>query len=68
MIFSAQILEKENKPENPFQTMTSQKMANIIPLTSPDLKNLHEINNIAKMPQNYQNSKKFLELSKLTNC
>ena len=48
--------------------MTSQKIANIIPLTSPDCKNLHKITNNAKIPQYCQNSRKFLKLSKLTNC
>ena len=45
--------------------MTSQKIANIIPLTCPDFKNLYKI---TKIPQNCQNFRKFLKLSKLTNC
>ena len=48
--------------------MTSQKIANIIPLTCPDFKNLYKITNSAKIPQNCQNFRKFLKLSKLTNC
>ena len=47
------LLEKANKPEKPFQTMTSQKIANVILPDSPPKINYQnwQIAKISKLPK-----------------
>ena len=56
---------RQNKPENPFQTMPSQKIANIIPPDSSQIYQNWQIAKITKLPKKLLKLMEIVEIAKI---